>query len=48
MTYGAAIEVPEMVLVAVGEPIQAERTLTPRYQTVNINVIYQGDAGSVW
>ena len=32
-TYGAAIEVPEMVLVAVVEPIQEEVTSTPRYQT---------------
>ena len=32
-TYGAAIEVPEMVLVEVVESIQAEVTSTPRNQT---------------
>lgn len=32
-TYGAAIEVPEMVLVSVGSAIQAEVTWTPRNQT---------------
>ena len=33
-TYGAAIEVPDMVLVEVVESIQAEVTSTPRNQTV--------------
>ena len=32
-TYGAAIEVPEIVLDALVEPIQAEVTRIPRYQT---------------
>lgn len=36
-TYGAAIEVPEMVLVEVVESIQAEVTSTPRNQTGKIS-----------
>jgi hypothetical protein len=36
-TYGAAIEVPEMVLVDVVEPIQAEVTSTPRNQTGKVS-----------
>lgn len=32
-TYGAAIEVPEMVFFEIGESIQAEVTSTPRNQT---------------
>jgi len=36
-TYGAAIEVPEMVLEAVVDPIQAEVTSTPRNQTGKVS-----------
>lgn len=36
-TYGAAIEVPEMVLVEVLESIQAEVTSTPRNQTGSVS-----------
>ena len=43
-TYGAAIEVPEMVLVEVVESIQAEVTSTPRNQTRTIS----GGGDWVW
>jgi hypothetical protein len=36
-TYGAAMEVPEMVLTASEVPIQAEVTSTPRNQTGKIS-----------
>ncbi len=42
-TYGAAMEVPEMVLVEVVESIQAEVTSTPRNQTGKIS-----GRGAVW
>jgi hypothetical protein len=36
-TYGAAMEVPEMVFFAVGEPMKAEVTSTPRNQTGKVS-----------